>query len=206
MSITSTLYRNLRRSSNRRFNYLQLRLSSAATNLSNSKETSDRKIEKLLIANRGEIACRIMRTARRLGIQTVAVYSDADRHSLHVKSADEAVRIGPPPARSSYLNASSIIDLGLQNWGFRVLKRKGKKPEKKLGGGGFRYRRRETRVVVGFVTEGEQSSGRMTAGSRLPFPPEASGAAAPPVCLGHREPERKGEKRERRSPVVMMVT
>lgn len=64
----------------------------------------------MLIANRGEIACRIMRTAKKLGIQTVAVYSDADKQSLHVKSADEAVRIGPAPARLSYLNASSIIE------------------------------------------------------------------------------------------------
>ncbi|PIA45016.1 hypothetical protein AQUCO_01700521v1 [Aquilegia coerulea] len=66
-------------------------------------------IEKILIANRGEIACRIMKTSKRLGIQTVAVYSDADKDSLHVKSADEAIRIGPPPARLSYLNSSHII-------------------------------------------------------------------------------------------------
>ncbi|XP_010652000.1 methylcrotonoyl-CoA carboxylase subunit alpha, mitochondrial isoform X4 [Vitis vinifera] len=69
-----------------------------------------RRIEKILIANRGEIACRIIRTAKRLGIRTVAVFSDADRDSLHVKSADEAVHIGPPPARLSYLSAQSIID------------------------------------------------------------------------------------------------
>ncbi|KZV25454.1 methylcrotonoyl-CoA carboxylase subunit alpha, mitochondrial-like [Dorcoceras hygrometricum] len=67
------------------------------------------RIEKILIANRGEIACRIIRTAKRLGIRTVAIYSDADESSLHVKSADEAVRIGPPPARLSYLNSASII-------------------------------------------------------------------------------------------------
>lgn len=67
-------------------------------------------IEKILVANRGEIACRIMRTAKKLGIRTVAVYSDADRDSLHVKFADEAVRIGPPPAKLSYLQASSIIE------------------------------------------------------------------------------------------------
>ncbi|KAM1001432.1 hypothetical protein ACFX15_007612 [Malus domestica] len=73
-----------------------------------------RRIEKILIANRGEIACRIMRTAKRLGIQTVAVYSDADRYSLHAKSADEAVHIGPPPARLSYLNASSILDAAVR--------------------------------------------------------------------------------------------
>jgi len=63
----------------------------------------------LLIANRGEIACRIARTAQRLGIETVAVFSDADAHALHVRAADRAVRIGPPPARESYLNIAAII-------------------------------------------------------------------------------------------------
>jgi 3-methylcrotonyl-CoA carboxylase alpha subunit len=71
-------------------------------------------IEKVLVANRGEIACRVMRTARRLGVATVAVYSDADRGALHVRAADEAVRIGPPPARESYLNAGAIIDAALR--------------------------------------------------------------------------------------------
>jgi 3-methylcrotonyl-CoA carboxylase alpha subunit len=64
---------------------------------------------KILIANRGEIACRVMRTARRLGIRTVAVYSEADAGALHVASADEAVLIGPAPARESYLNIAKII-------------------------------------------------------------------------------------------------
>ena len=64
---------------------------------------------KILIANRGEIACRVMRTAARLGIRTVAVYSDADRDALHVRLADEARRIGPPPARDSYLNGEAVI-------------------------------------------------------------------------------------------------
>ena len=63
----------------------------------------------LLIANRGEIACRVIRTARRLGIRTVAVYSDADAHALHVRQADAAVHIGPSPARESYLVGDRII-------------------------------------------------------------------------------------------------
>ncbi|WCJ21581.1 Methylcrotonoyl-CoA carboxylase subunit alpha mitochondrial [Euphorbia peplus] len=80
-----------------------------------SHETAtSQRIEKILVANRGEIACRIMRTAKRLGIRTVAVYSDADIDSLHVKSADEAVHLGPPPARLSYLNASSIVDAAIR--------------------------------------------------------------------------------------------
>ncbi|WP_341712866.1 acetyl/propionyl/methylcrotonyl-CoA carboxylase subunit alpha [Erythrobacter sp.] len=66
-------------------------------------------IKKLLIANRGEIACRIMRTARAMGIATVAVYSDADAKALHVRSADEAVHIGPSPAAESYLVGEKII-------------------------------------------------------------------------------------------------
>ncbi len=65
---------------------------------------------KILIANRGEIACRVIKTARRLGIKTVAVYSDADRNARHVAMADEAVHIGPSPARESYLVAEKIIE------------------------------------------------------------------------------------------------
>ena len=66
--------------------------------------------KKILIANRGEIACRVIRTARRMGIKTVAVYSDADARAPHVKMADESVRLGPPPASESYLKAELIID------------------------------------------------------------------------------------------------
>jgi 3-methylcrotonyl-CoA carboxylase alpha subunit len=66
-------------------------------------------IHSLLVANRGEIACRIIRTARRLGIRTVAVYSDADANALHVRQADDAVHIGPSAARESYLVGERII-------------------------------------------------------------------------------------------------
>lgn len=65
--------------------------------------------KKILIANRGEIACRVIKTARAMGIATVAVYSDADRDAVHVAMADEAVHIGPPPANQSYLIAEKII-------------------------------------------------------------------------------------------------
>jgi len=65
---------------------------------------------KILIANRGEIACRVIRTCRRMGIKTVAVYSDADARAPHVLMADEAIRLGPPPASESYLKAELIID------------------------------------------------------------------------------------------------
>ena len=68
----------------------------------------------LLIANRGEIACRVIRTARRMGIRTVAVYSDADAKALHVRLADEAVHIGPSPARESYLRGDRIIEAAKQ--------------------------------------------------------------------------------------------
>ena len=66
--------------------------------------------KRILIANRGEIACRIIKTARRMGIETVSVYSEADRDALHVEMADEAVLIGPPPAAESYLLIDRIVD------------------------------------------------------------------------------------------------
>ncbi|MFU0506612.1 acetyl/propionyl/methylcrotonyl-CoA carboxylase subunit alpha [Pseudaminobacter sp. NGMCC 1.201702] len=69
---------------------------------------------KILIANRGEIACRIIRTARKMGVKTVAVYSDADARSLHVEMADEAVHIGPSPASESYLRGDKIIEAAKQ--------------------------------------------------------------------------------------------
>ncbi|EMR02804.1 acetyl-CoA carboxylase biotin carboxylase subunit [Cesiribacter andamanensis] len=69
------------------------------------------QIKKLLIANRGEIALRIIRSAREMGIRTVAIYSEADRQALHVQAADEAVCVGPPPSSESYLKADTIIKI-----------------------------------------------------------------------------------------------
>ena len=66
--------------------------------------------EKILIANRGEIACRVIKTAKAMGIKTVAIYSDADKHALHVKMADEAVHIGPPPANQSYIVIDKVME------------------------------------------------------------------------------------------------
>ncbi|XP_030647199.1 methylcrotonoyl-CoA carboxylase subunit alpha, mitochondrial [Chanos chanos] len=69
------------------------------------------RIEKVLIANRGEIACRVMRTARKMGVRSVAVYSDADRHSMHVAMADEAYHIGPAPSQQSYLCMEKVLEV-----------------------------------------------------------------------------------------------
>src|SRR6201981_2958208 len=66
--------------------------------------------KKILIANRGEIACRVIRTAARMGIATVAVYSEADAEALHVRMADEAVPIGPAPSAESYLKIERIVE------------------------------------------------------------------------------------------------
>ncbi|MEM1110447.1 MAG: acetyl/propionyl/methylcrotonyl-CoA carboxylase subunit alpha [Pseudomonadota bacterium] len=73
-----------------------------------------RQFDKILIANRGEIACRVIRTARSLGIRTVAVYSDADRNALHVSMADEAVHIGAAPSRESYLRGDRVVTAARQ--------------------------------------------------------------------------------------------
>ncbi|MCT4559680.1 MAG: acetyl/propionyl/methylcrotonyl-CoA carboxylase subunit alpha [Pelagimonas sp.] len=66
--------------------------------------------DKILIANRGEIACRVIKTARKMGIKTVAIYSDADKQALHVQMADEAIHIGPPPANQSYIVIDKVMD------------------------------------------------------------------------------------------------
>uniref|UniRef100_G1T379 Methylcrotonoyl-CoA carboxylase subunit alpha, mitochondrial n=1 Tax=Oryctolagus cuniculus TaxID=9986 RepID=G1T379_RABIT len=73
--------------------------------------TTGRNITKVLIANRGEIACRVMRTAKKMGVRSVAVYSEADRNSMHVDMADEAYAIGPAPSQQSYLSMEKIIQV-----------------------------------------------------------------------------------------------
>ncbi|KAJ2723558.1 hypothetical protein H4S00_002467, partial [Coemansia sp. D1744] len=73
-------------------------------------KTTEKTFDKILIANRGEIACRVIRTAKRMGIKTVAIYSDADANSLFVQQADEAYRVGPAPTSQSYLNMDAILD------------------------------------------------------------------------------------------------
>lgn len=82
--------------------------------LSTSSEANEPRFDKVLIANRGEIACRIIRTAKKMGIKTVAVYSDVDRGAEHVKIADEAVHIGPSPASESYLMGEKILEACLK--------------------------------------------------------------------------------------------
>ena len=78
------------------------------------KQTSESAMfSKILIANRGEIACRVAATARRMGLRTVAVYSDADARSRHVAACDEAYRLGPAPARESYLRGDEVIRIAL---------------------------------------------------------------------------------------------
>ncbi|KAI8052014.1 carbamoyl-phosphate synthase L chain, ATP binding domain-containing protein [Syncephalis plumigaleata] len=82
---------------------------SAADNTPSPYDTYGKTFDKILIANRGEIACRVIRTARKMGIKTVAIYSDADANSLHVRMADEAVCVGPAPTSESYLNIPAIL-------------------------------------------------------------------------------------------------
>ncbi|XP_045358789.1 methylcrotonoyl-CoA carboxylase subunit alpha, mitochondrial isoform X4 [Leopardus geoffroyi] len=76
-----------------------------------STTTAGRNIAKVLVANRGEIACRVIRTAKKMGIQSVAVYSEADKNSMHVDMADEAYSIGPAPSQQSYLSMEKIIQV-----------------------------------------------------------------------------------------------
>ena len=90
---------------------IQLPADRRSPNADRSPATILTVFRKVLIANRGEIAVRIIRTLREMNIRTVAVYSDADRASLHVRKADEAAHIGPAPSRQSYLNIGRIMDV-----------------------------------------------------------------------------------------------
>ncbi|HRN52753.1 MAG TPA: biotin carboxylase N-terminal domain-containing protein, partial [Gemmatimonadaceae bacterium] len=81
---------------------------------SGASKAAARELRKVLIANRGEIALRIIRACRELGIQSVAVYSDADTGAPHVRAADEAVHIGPAPASQSYLRGDHLIEVAKQ--------------------------------------------------------------------------------------------
>ncbi|KXN73965.1 hypothetical protein CONCODRAFT_3037 [Conidiobolus coronatus NRRL 28638] len=90
--------------------------------LSSVASTQDygKTFDKILIANRGEIACRVIRTAKKMGIKTVAIYSDADATSLHTRSADEAVNVGPAPTSQSYLNIPKIVE-GIKSTGAQAV-------------------------------------------------------------------------------------
>jgi acetyl/propionyl-CoA carboxylase alpha subunit len=76
-----------------------------------SNKTFPKTFDKILIANRGEITRRVIKTAKKMGIKTVAVYSDADMNSMFVKEADEAYRIGPPPSKDSYLRMDTVLEI-----------------------------------------------------------------------------------------------
>lgn len=89
--------------------WASLPVSRGLSSLPTPRESGAPLFSKLLVANRGEIACRVMRTAKRLGIPTVAVFSDADKYAVHTRMADEAVNIGPPPSTQSYLNIGAIV-------------------------------------------------------------------------------------------------
>lgn len=97
-----------------KFGFSEPQVCSYSTSGPHGQEVWEGKsIKKILIANRGEIACRVIKTAKKLGVRTVAVYSEADRHAKHVAMADESVYIGPAPASSSYLNGANIVATAL---------------------------------------------------------------------------------------------
>ncbi|KAF8324076.1 hypothetical protein DL93DRAFT_2162163 [Clavulina sp. PMI_390] len=106
--VPSAVPRIHRRSESRTF-------ATSTNSISTSEANSKPLFTKILIANRGEIACRVIRTARKLGIKTVAVYSEADQNALHVKMADEAYCIGPAPSADSYLRMDKILHVAKQS-------------------------------------------------------------------------------------------
>jgi hypothetical protein len=113
--------------------------------------------KRILIANRGEIACRIIKTARRMGIATVAVYSDADRDPLHVEMADEAVAIGSPPAAESYLSIGQpvVYRIGRVNQGPFVIVSVIVQPRRGIR---YRIRSQDDDTIEHVVDEGELSA------------------------------------------------
>ena len=164
--------------------------------------------DKILIANRGEIACRVARTARRMGIRTVAVYSDADADALHVAACDEAYRLGPPPPRESYLDGKAIIAIAKTNRragdpsGLRLPVR-----ERRLRGGLRARRARLHRPAArgdrgdGLEVGGEEhhGQGRRAARARLPRrrPGSEACSRARPPTIGYPGAD-QGDRRRRR--------
>ena len=86
-------------------------VSSSYRQIHYTSKTFPKTFDKILIANRGEITRRVIKSAKKMGIKTVAVYSDADMNSMFVKEADEAYRIGPPPTKDSYLRMDTILEV-----------------------------------------------------------------------------------------------
>src|SRR6201984_508928 len=111
--------------------------------------------KKILIANRSEIACRIIRTARRMGIATVAVYSDADAEALHVQVADQAIRIGPAPSAASYLKIERIVEACRQSGAEAVHPGYGFLSENPA------FSRALTKAVITFIGPGPEAIGAM---------------------------------------------
>ncbi|KTG01995.1 hypothetical protein cypCar_00015484 [Cyprinus carpio] len=87
-------------------------------------DPTEKTFDKILIANRGEIACRVIKTCKKMGIKTVAVHSDVDSSAVHVKMADEAVCVGPAPTNKSYLNMDAIMN-AIKQTGAQAVKHRG---------------------------------------------------------------------------------